>query len=168
MSNPYLDIACVSSTSYNYTKRPSTRRLPALKGRPRYRLRDTWATYVVDLVWVYTEEQYAQFQTFWYDQINAGADSFDMRLMMDDHSYFTQQQEIYTVHATGGFSSSIDAHLLWTVRLQVEVPGGFRIGQVFCPTIYGGPITDPATDEYYGGPITDLATDIIEPCDGVV
>ena len=168
MSLPRFDITCVSRTSYGYEKRSSTYRLPALKGRPRYRLRDTWASYVVNLQWEFTGDQWLQFQQFWSDSINAGADPFEMRLQLDSAFASHTGEEIYQVHATEGFQATIDAHQIWTVRLQVEVAGGFRIGLVICPVIYGGPITNLAGNDYYGGPITDLAMDIIEPCPGIV
>lgn len=168
MTVPFFNIGCVSQTSYGYNKRASTYRLPALKGRPRYRLRDTWASYVVTLQWEFTPSQYAAFQTFWYDQINAGSDTFEMRLMMDDYQVFDDGTEIYQVHAVEGFNSTFSQTNLWTVRLQVEVAGGFRVGIVVCPVIFAGTPDSPAPNSYYPGTPDNLATDIIAPCPGVV
>ncbi len=142
----FFDITCVSRTSYGYSKRPSTRRLPALKGRPRYRLRDSWATYQVQVEWVFTQEQFEEFHTFWYDTIRAGVDPFEMQLMMDDQAYYGLGGEIYQVHAIEGFQATVDAHQMWTVRLPLEVAGGFRIGIVNCPIIWGGSLGGPPAE----------------------
>ena len=165
---PVFDIMCVSQTAYGYGKRSSTYRLPALKGRPRYRLRDTWAAYVVNIQWEFTPDQYAEFQDFWYNQINAGNDYFEMRLMLDDPEFYNTGNEVYKVHAVEGFQSTFAAPGYWTVRLDVEVPAGYRNNLAQCLEIYGGPVDNLAGDDYYGGPVDNLADDIIAPCDDVL
>ena len=164
---PTLDITCVSSRSYGYTKRDSNYRLPALYGRPRYRLRDSWASYVMTVEWEYTEEQYRQFRDFWYDAIEHGVLPFQMRLMLDDPQFYQGETEIYLVKATAGFSATLNTHGYWDVTLPIEIAGGFRTNIVECPTIYGGPIDALAPDDIYGGPIDALAGDVILPCAGV-
>lgn len=164
MTIPTFDISCVSQTNYGYTKRDSVRRLPALKGRPRYRLLDVSASYILDLTFTFTPEQYAEFQTFWYHEIDAGLGYFFIRLMLDDVAYYNQGTETYQAHATGPFDSRYSTTNLWTVRMSIEVAGGFRTDPGFCDDIYGGPVDNLAPDDIYGGPISNLATDDIAPC----
>lgn len=164
---PEWNIRCVSKLTYGYTKRDAGYRLPALKGRPRYRRKDSWASYIVTLQFDFTKEQYQEFQDFWYNDIEAGSGWFLIPLTLDDPEFYNQGNEVYAVHATGGYSSTYGSHDTIVVAFEVELAGGFRTNIFDCPIIYGGPITNPAPDTIYGGPITALAEDVITPCPGV-
>ena len=164
---PTFNIACVSSRAYGYTKRDAGRRLPTMKGRPRYRLRDAWASYVMTVEFDFTPAQYQEFQEFWYGDLNAGLGSFIIGLSLDDPDFYNDQAEQYVAHATGGFNSSYNSYGLWNVTMPIEIAGGFRTNIAACPIIYGGPIDALAPDTIYGGPIDALAGDVIVPCPGV-
>lgn len=162
-----FDIRCVARRGYGYTKRDSTYRLPALKGRPRYRLRDTWASYVMTIEFDFTYEQYGEFQRFWFDDINAGVDPFVIPLLLDDFDFFNNTEELYVAHAVEAFTSSYSDPGYWTVAVPIEISGGFRTNLFDCPIIYGGPITALATDVIYAGTPSAPSEDIIVPCPGV-
>lgn len=164
---PSFEVGCVSSRVYSYTKREATYRLPALKGRPRYRRRDTHASYIVTVLFEFTEEQWQEFQDFWYNAIDVGIGYFTIPLLLDDPVYFQQTPEVYVAHALDGYQVTYGSDFLYTVSLQLEIAGGFRTNQATCPVIYGGPIDNLAPDTIYGGPIDALAGDTIIPCPGV-
>lgn len=164
---PDFQVGCVSTRAYSYTKREATQRLPAIKGRPRYRRKDAHASYLVSLLFEFTEEQWEEFQDFWYDDLESGLKWFTIPLMLDDPEFYQGGSERYLVHATEGFQVAYGNDYLYTVSLRVEVSGGFRTNQADCPIIYGGPIDSLAPDSIYGGPIDALAEDIIIPCPGV-
>lgn len=138
-----------------------------MKGRPRYRLKDTWASYVMTVHYLFTESQYQEFLNFWFNEIKGGLEPFTIHLMLDDENYYRANDEIYMTRATASFDSNSAPHNLWEVSFPIEIAAGFRTNLFDCPSIYGGPISAPAADDIYGGPITALAPDVIVPCPGV-
>lgn len=165
---PILDITCVNRSSYGYTKRESTYRLPAVKGRPRYRLRDSYASYTATVQFEYTPEQYGQFLDFWFNELEAGLGEFLLELMLDDADFYNSNFEVYRVHATAPYQAAYNGVNLWTVSIPIEIQSGFRSNIFDCPVIYGGPIQTPAPDFIYGGPVSSLAADVIVPCGGIL
>lgn len=164
---PLFNIMCVSKQTYGYRKSESFYRLPALKGRPRYRLRDTWATYNITISFAFTNDQYEQFLNFWYNDISAGLDPFLIRLMMDDAVFYKDNDELYQVHATSTFNANAVSFNLWSVQIPIQVAGGFRTNLFDCPIIYGGPIDSLAVDVIYAGTPSSPSEDIIVPCPGI-
>lgn len=162
---PFLNITCVNRRAYGYTKSSSTYRLPALKGRPRYRLRDSWASYIVSVEWEFTDDQYEEFQRFWYDDLDAGVKFFTIRLMLDERDFYNSGVEVYVAHAMSGFQSTYDTDRIWTVRMEIEIAGGFRAGLIDCDIIIGD-LSSP--DVIYAGTPDVLPPDDIAPCEGIV
>jgi len=160
------ELGCPTQT-YSYTKRPSFYRMPALKGRPRYRLKDGFAPYKTRLNFAFVNQQFLLFQKFWAEDLDHGVHGFVLPLMLDDASFFNTGQELYEVHAVGPYQASVDNSHIWSVNFEVEVYTRFRTDFYQCPVIYGGPISAPAEDTVYGGPIDNLATDVIVPCEAV-
>ena len=167
---PYLDPAvygCASVDPYSYSKRASEYRLPAFRGRPRYRLRDIWASYEVDVSYTMDAGTFAAWQSFWRDSIANGSQPFAMWLMLSTNAIY-YSGEVYTAKAIGQWSGTMVAGNYWHVKLRVELPGSILVIGTLCDVLYGGPIYDPALDSVYGGPITDLAADNIAPCGKVL
>ena len=164
---PILDptiVGCASPNGYQITKREAVGRHAALKGRPRYRLRDTFAYYTLNVTLDLTNSEFESFQTFWVYSTRSGADPFYMSLMLDDPAIYRSGTEVYPVHALAPWTASSGFNDQWTVTLQVEVPSGIVFGLLDCPAIYGGPLTALAPDQIYPGTPGMLAPDIIEPC----
>jgi len=161
-------VGCVSPNGYGYRKASAMDRISVLRGRPRYRLRDTHPIYYANVTINMDETQFEAWQAEWAGPIDYGKNTFVMRLMMDDIDVWDEYDELYTVRATGPWSAVSDHADRYVVSMEVEVPGGVVYQFSGCDSIYGGPITGLATDDIYGGPITGLATDIIEPCQGVL
>jgi len=175
VSNPFgipsldTDLAgVISKGGYGYTQRSSMERLSALRGRPRYRLRDTLPSYVVSISIEMTDAQFNAWQTFWSGPVGNGVNQFTIRLTMDSTVIYEEQDEAYVVKATSPWSAENIAWNQWRVRLSVEVPNTIAFQITICDVIYGGPIDVLAVDDIYGGPITSLAEDVIEPCERVL
>jgi hypothetical protein len=163
---PELDVetfGCASQSGYGYSKRPSTYRMPAVKGRPRHRLKDRNAAYEVNVSYNWTQAQFAAWQEFWAVELGYGVKSFIMSLMMDDVTEYLLGEK-YLVHMIAPYDASLDGWDNWNVTFTVELPGGFRTNLYQCGDIWGG---DGATDDIWGGDISNLATDVIAPCPGV-
>ena len=141
--------------------------MPAYKGRPRYRLKDTRAVYEVDVTYVWDRVTYAAFLDFWANSLEYGSQSFIMSIMLDEAAVYAGGAEQYIVHAVETYTAAYSRWDEWVVTFKVEVPGGFRTDLFSCPELYGGPIGALAIDDIYGGPIDALAEDIITPCPGV-
>jgi len=154
---------CVTRDGYTQTAEQSATRMPALRGRPRYRLRDTRASYVVNITMEMSDAQFSYWQTFWAS-LRHGTDPFEMTLMMDAVLVYNSIDEVYTVQARGPWTSSLSPAGRWVVSLTVEVPSDIQYSLTQCDVIWAGPIDDPAVDDIWAGPITDPAEDVIVPC----
>ena len=158
---------CVTKEGYSYVQNRSADRLFALKGRPRYRLKDANASYHVTVNMEATQAQFNTFQSLWNGPIQRGNNQFIMRLTMDAALIYNAANEAYVVRAVEPWSANNVSWDRWVITMTVEVPAAIAYQITICDVIYGGPITDLAADDIYGGPITNLATDIIAPCEGV-
>lgn len=160
--------ACIDPGDYSYTRTDSTLKYSPIRGRPRFRLKDTRQTFRVNCTMQLTNSQFNEWQTYWTAVAERGGKPFWMRLRLDALQPFLFLSETYEVTALQPWEAQLDVDGFWRVRLQVEAPWNIGFLATLCDEIYGGPITTLAVDEIYGGPIDALATDIIAPCEAVL
>ena len=154
---------CVRREGYGYQPSQSSTRLPALKGRPRYRLKDVWPTYIVNASFVF--QTMAEWNAFWA-ATGYGTDPFIAYLMLDSPDNFLETGGEYVVRAVGPWTGTTTPAQLWKVSIQLEVSDGALL-YVYCDDIYGGPLIGLSPNDIYGGPIDGLSGDEIAPCPGV-
>ena len=168
---PSLDTniaGCVSKAGYSYILRPAMDRLPALRGRPRYRLKGLAPSFEVSVTVEMDNAQFSAWQAFWAGPVEKGAKPFVMRLTMDAALIFSEQDEAYVVQATGPWNATRGPNDRWQVAITLEVPAAIAYQITICDVIYGGPITDLATDDIWAGHPGDLPPDVITPCSEVL
>lgn len=151
---------------YSIQRAVSTYRMPALHGRPRYRMKDSAPTYRVSLSYEFDDQQFALWQSFW-QATNNGLDPFWVRLKLSTNDVY-QEGEYTLVQPVAQWRANGSFGINWTVTLDVEVNGASSVIGTICDVVYGGPIFMPAADNIYGGPIDNLATDVYGPCPGVL
>ena len=154
---------CVSRDGYSQGGRTGATRIPALKGRPRYRYKDAYASLVVSVTIEASVTQFSYWQSFW-TTIRNGTDPFIMTLMMDSALIYNQSEEQYVVQALGQWTATQTPARRWRITLDVEVPSAIKYNLTACDVIWA---VTSAEDDIWAGPITDPADDIIAPCPNV-
>lgn len=164
---PVLDQTIIGTAAiqgYSATKRSSFDSYPLMRGRTRYKLKDTFAYYTMNLTFEMSRDQFYAWQLFWTIDLNHGMNEFYTSLMMDDPDIFVLASERYIVRALQPWSASATHNNRWIVTMQVETASGVKFELPVCPDIYGGPIFSLAEDVVYGGEPNALPVDVIAPC----
>ena len=155
---------------YNVTRLPTFTRQQVMDGKSRYRSRAPRANYMVDLSWIFTDEDYGTFKDFYHTDLQGGSLWFTIELMLGsgrtdadfDPNYSFQT---YTAHFNESYAGDVIGHTFWQVgaTLELIVPTAVSVLRE-CDVYYPGMPNDLATDIVYPGMPAALAADIVAPC----
>lgn len=107
------------SIDYNGRIESSVIRTKMDSGRIRQRRRFTSGLRTLDVVWLFTDEQFALFQGVWHHKLFSGADFIDNFTLAIGES-LAQYDEVRFVG--DGYTHNYVPHMQWRVRAKIEIP----------------------------------------------
>ena len=155
---------CALSNGYSKTRSGSVRRMQSLDGRPRYRLINRAPSYLFNVSYDFSEEQFAAFQSFWYSTAALGQ-PFQMHLKITNNPSI---EEPVLAVATQPYTAMFQRGGWWQVSFEVEVSEGVQLTSDLCHVYWAGTPGFPADDDINANPIDNLPPAVIDPCPEVL